>query len=90
MKQPKTDYGTKGETGEREPKGAKASDSSGERRERMIAGVAMGKADDMKGRNAAHVGKHEGMVGEINQGRHDGVIYNHTRSAYKREDMEEK
>ena len=90
MKQPKTDYGTRGETGEREPKGAKSSDSGGERRERLVAGVGMGKADRMPGRDASHIGKHEGDVGEVNEGRKEGCCYHHTRSAYKAEDKIER
>ena len=33
----------KGESGEREPKGVKASDAGGERKEKMVGGVAIGK-----------------------------------------------
>ena len=89
MQQPGTDRGTKGETGEREPKGAKSSDSGGERREKLVAGVALGKADRMPGRDGSHLGKHEGMVGEVNEGRHEGVCYHHTRSNYRTEDKME-
>lgn len=43
MKQPYTDMGEKGETGEKEPKGAKASDATGEK------SVKVPKADSEKG-----------------------------------------
>ena len=36
---------TKGQTGEKLPKGDTASDRTGERKERMVGGVAMGKMD---------------------------------------------
>lgn len=49
MSQADTDYGTKGETGEREPKGASKIDK--ERTEPLKGGVGMGMAD--KGRKGA-------------------------------------
>ena len=75
----------KGETGEREPKGATASDSSAEKHGRMTGGVAMGKADrsgSQEGsdpRETSHWGKHEGVTGEYNEGRHNGIVYEHKR-----------
>ena len=88
MKQPGTDKGERGETGEREPKKAKASDSSGERKERMVAGVAMGMKDSLGARDGKHAGKHEGDVGEFNEGRKESVCYHHSRTAYKGENKE--
>ncbi len=80
MKQPGTDYGTKGETGEKLPKAGKA-DLSGERSEKKINGVGMGKEDATGERNA---GSKE--TGEYNTGRSEGVCYSHNRKAYHTED----
>lgn len=85
MKQKGTDRGERHETGEHEPKGAKATDGSGEKHGKMINGVAMGKEDDLKGRHAGHVGRHEGVVGEFNEGRKETVCYHHSRKAYNGE-----
>ena len=80
MKQPGTDFGERGETGEREPKGAKSSDSSGEKGGRMINGIGMGQKDATGRSNGGH------DKGEFNTGRSEGVCYAHTRKAYQRED----
>lgn len=89
MSQHKTNFGEKGETGEREPKGAKSSDTGGERKERLVAGVALGKKDGMPMREKSHLGKHEGLVGEVNEGRKEGVCYAHNRHEYHGEDKME-
>lgn len=68
-----------GETGEREPKGSQSTDPSGQRKERIVGGVAMGKADSLGSRNGDHVGQHEGVVGEFNEGRKEAVVYTHVR-----------
>lgn len=68
-----------GETGEREPKGAYKPESTGERHAKMTGGVAMGKMDDIKGRESSHLGQHEGHTGEFNEGVHKGVVYEHKR-----------
>lgn len=73
MKQPKTDYGTKGESGEKIPS-AVSSDKSGERSGNKKNGVAMGKADSTTGRSAG--GKD---LGEFNTGRSESVCYDHQR-----------
>ena len=86
MKQPGTDKGERAETGEKEPKGAKASDSGGERKARVLNGVGMGKADSTGDREGGHIGKHEGLVGEYNEGRKEGVCYTHDRKSYQGED----
>ena len=70
MKQSGTDYGTKGESGEKEPSGAKASDSSGERKGRIVNGTYVGHSDRPAG------GKE---MGEMNTGRSESVVYNHKR-----------
>lgn len=84
MNQPGTDYGTRGETGEKEPKGAAKADLSGERKEGKINGVGMGKADATGERNA---GSKE--TGEYNTGRSESVCYNHVRLHYETEDHTE-
>lgn len=83
MRQSGTDYGKKGETGEKEPGGVKSSDAGGERKERLVGGVALGKKDAMTGRDASHVGKHEGLVGEANEGRTNGTFYTHKKPDYR-------
>lgn len=54
----------------KEPKGVKASDESGERKGKIVNGIAMGKADA--------VGEHK-----FDGGRHSGVCYEHVRGDYK-------
>lgn len=58
-------------TGATPPKGATASDRSGERKERLVNGVAMGK-EDMTGKD-----------NQFNTGRTAGICYTHTRAAYR-------
>jgi hypothetical protein len=82
MNQEGTDRGEKGETGEREPKGATASDTSGERKMAMKNGVGMGEKD-ATGRSGD--GKHEGHVGQFNTGRGSSTehFYKHGKDEYK-------
>jgi hypothetical protein len=49
MKQPNTDMGTRHESGEMAPKGAKSSDGTGERTAKIVNGVAMGRKDSLSG-----------------------------------------
>jgi hypothetical protein len=63
---------TPGRTGEKVPMGATSSDMSGERKGKIVGGVAMGKED-----------KTAGMEGEFNTGRTAGVCYTHDRSHYR-------
>ena len=58
-------------TGAKAPKGATASDKTGERMEKLKGGVAMGKEDA--------VGKDK----LFNTGKTDGVCYTHSRSEYR-------
>jgi hypothetical protein len=76
MKQPKTDYGEKGETGEHEPKGAKSSDSGGERKGKVTNGIGLGKADATGRSNGGH------EKGEYNTGRSESTCYNHEKKGY--------
>ncbi len=64
--------GTKGASGEKLPKGVNASDMTGERKEKLRGGVAMGKED-----------KTAGMEGEFNTGRTAGICYEHKKSGYR-------
>ena len=61
----------KGQTGERLPKGASKADMSGERSERKVGGVGMGKADAT------------GSDKLFNTGRTSGICYTHTRGEYR-------
>ena len=74
---PNSTKGTKGETGEREPKGAIASDKSGERSGKIVNGVGMGQFD---GHCRSGGGKE---TGEMNSGRSESTVYNHTRKSYQ-------
>jgi hypothetical protein len=63
--------GAKGASGEKLPKGATASDMTGERKEKLVGGVAMGKEDAT------------GADKKFDGGKSSGVCYTHTRSAYR-------
>ena len=60
------------------PKGASKADMSGERKGRIVGGVAEGKEDAI------------GKDCEYNTGRTSGVCYEHKRTAYAMEDKSEK
>ena len=64
-------------TGAKAPAGATSSDKSGERMEKIVGGVAMGKMDGY------------GPDHQFNTGRTSGICYEHDRSAYKMEDKED-
>jgi hypothetical protein len=64
---PGANEGKRHETGEKEPKGAGASDRGGERHEGMKNGVAMGKMDAT------------GDNKEFNTGKTEGTCYSHKR-----------
>jgi hypothetical protein len=78
MKMPKMAYpgaseGERAETGEREPKGAKSSDSRGTKSKGTVNGVGMGKADATGRSNG---GKE---MGEYNTGRAEKTCYTHKK-----------
>jgi len=76
-----------GATGEKIPKGATSSDTTGERHGKLVGGVAMGMEDGMGGREM-HMGKHDGRLGEFNQGNTgESVCYDHKRSGHDQDDM---
>ena len=63
--------GAKGASGEKLPKGAIASDMSGERKGKLVGGVALGKEDAT------------GADKKFDGGRSSGICYTHTRSEYR-------
>jgi len=77
MQQEGMDKGDRHESGEREPKHDKGSDSSGERKEGLINGIGMGMADKTGRSNG---GKEKG---EWNGGRKEGNAYSHGKAEYK-------
>ena len=58
-------------TGATAPKGADAADTKGERHEKLINGVAMGKEDAI------------GSDKEFNTGRTEGICYEHKKDGYR-------
>ncbi|MHB8086306.1 MAG: hypothetical protein ACYDHZ_10810 [Dehalococcoidia bacterium] len=83
MNQPGT--GTeRAETGEKEPKGATSSDRSGEKKVGLKGGVGMGKADG--GSRPADMGKHDGRLGEHNDGKKgEREVYSHVRTPHEQD-----
>ncbi len=78
--------GAKGATGEKEPKGATSSDMSGERKMKLVGGVAMGKMDAMGSRPLSHAGNFEGHLGELNDGnKGERNCYDHKRIAHEQD-----
>jgi hypothetical protein len=63
---------TPGRSGEKVPMGALSSDTTGERKGKLVGGVAQGRED-----------KTAGMEGEFNTGRTAGVCYEHKRENYR-------
>ena len=89
MNQPKTDYSTRGETGEKLPKGAVSSDKSVGKKEAIKNGVSVGGEADKTGsrrgavgRPDGHMGKHDAFVGEFNSGKSEGTHYEHERISH--------
>ena len=78
-----------GATGEKIPKGATSSDTTGERKAKAFAGgVALGMEDGMGGREASHMGKHDGRLGEFNDGNMgEREVYSHKRVGHDQDDM---
>jgi hypothetical protein len=79
--------GVKGATGEKLPKGATSSDMSGERKMKLVGGVAMGKMDAMGSRPLSHAGNFEGHLGECNDGNMgEREVYSHVRMAHAQDE----
>ena len=55
---------------------------SGERKAKLVGGVAMGKADGIGMRDASHLGKNDGMCGEMKGGSSEKVVYDHKRMVH--------
>jgi hypothetical protein len=73
-----------GASGEKIPKGATASDTSGERKAKLVGGVAIGMADSIGSRESSHMGKTDGLCGEVKGGSREHEVYSHSRSEYGR------
>ena len=79
--------GTKGATGEKLPKGATSSDMTGERKQKLVGGVAMGKMDSMGSRPLSHAGNFEGKLGELNDGNMgERECYSHKRHPHAQDE----
>jgi hypothetical protein len=81
-KGPNSTKGTKGMSGEVMPKGVNASDMSGERKAKLVGGVAMGMADGIGSREASHMGMKDGKLGEMKGSCSEAVCYDHKRTSY--------
>jgi hypothetical protein len=68
-----------GASGEKVPKGALSSDTTGERKMPIAGGVGMGKMDSIGARDASHMGRVDGMCGELNDGSKEREVYSHVR-----------
>ena len=79
--------GTKGMTGEKLPKGATASDMSGEIKAKLVGGVGIGKADSIGARESSHMGKVDGRTGEFNTGSRESECYSHERTLHIQDSM---
>ena len=74
-------------TGDKLPKGADASDTSGERKVKLVGGVAMGKMDAMGSRPLSHAGNFEGKLGELNDGNMgERECYSHKRTPHAQDE----
>jgi hypothetical protein len=72
-------------TGAKAPAGATSSDTTGERKAKLVGGVAIGKADGIGNRDASHMGKVDGMLGEMKGGSSESVCYDHKRTAHEQD-----
>ena len=76
-----------GASGEKIPKAALSSDTTGERRAPIAGGVGMGKADGLGLREASHMGKNDGRMGEMKGHMGEKVVYEHMREAHEQDKM---
>ena len=74
-------------TGAKAPAGATSSDMSGQRKAKLVGAVAMGKADSIGSRDASHLGKNDGMCGEMKGGSREHVVYEHSRMDHAQDKM---
>lgn len=78
---------TPGVSGEKIPKGALSSDTTGERKMAIKGGVGMGKADGLGLREASHAGKFDGRLGELKGGAREHIAYDHKRIEHEQDGM---
>jgi len=76
-----------GVSGEKIPKKALSSDTSGERKMPIMGGVGMGKADSMGSREASHMGHHDGRMGEMKGMVTEKSVYDHKRYEHDQDSM---
>lgn len=76
-----------GASGEKIPARATSSDTSGERKAKLVGGVAMGKADSMGSRDMSHMGKNDGQLGECKGHMGEKVVYEHKRMPHEQDGM---
>ena len=74
-------------TGAKAPAGATSSDTSGERKAKLVGGVAIGKADSIGARDASHMGKNDGMLGEMKGVSKEHTCYEHKRVEHHQDSM---
>jgi hypothetical protein len=86
-KGPNSLKGTPSMTGAKAPAGATSSDTSGERKAKLVGGVAMGKADGIGSRDASHLGRNDGMCGEMKGGSREHIAYEHSRMDHEQDKM---
>lgn len=86
-KGPNSLKGVPSTTGAKAPAGATASDMSGERKAKLVGGVGMGKADGIGSRDASHMGKNDGMLGEMKGGSKEHTCYEHKRVEHHQDSM---
>lgn len=86
-KGPNSTKGTPSMTGAKAPAGATASDTSGERKAKLVGGVAMGKMDGIGMREASHMGKYDGNLGEMKGVCKEHTCYEHERVAHHQDSM---
>jgi hypothetical protein len=82
---PNSTKGSAGMSGEKLPMGAQKADMSGERKAKLVGGVGMGKADGIGNREASHMGKNDGMLGEMKGVCKEHVCYDHKRVAHEQD-----
>lgn len=74
-------------TGDKLPKGADSSDTTGERKVALKGGVGMGKMDGLGSRPLSHAGNFEGRLGELNDGNMgERMVYEHKRMPHAQDE----
>lgn len=81
------DGGVPSTTGAKAPKAAESSDRTGMQRQKIVGGVAVGKADGMGSRDESHKGHQDGRMGEMKGYVGEKVVYEHMRHRHDQDDM---